>query len=63
MTSNISKLNDKWHFSEKRPTDPDDKTLAIDNFLLEERDGTDILVREIVQNVLDVRKEDSEGKK
>ena len=44
-----------WVFSPQRFRDPDGKTLAMDSFLLEAKDPTSIVFREIVQNLLDAR--------
>lgn len=58
------KLVNHWLTMPQRFGDPDGKTIAMDSFLLEEKDFISIVVREIVQNVLDARKVDvSSGKR
>ena len=53
------KINDHWYFTPQLPSHPDGKTIAMDSFLLEEKEFISIVVREIVQNVLDARKVDA----
>lgn len=58
------RLENHWLPTPQRSIDPDGKTIAMDSFLLEEKAFISIVVREIVQNVLDARKIDvSSGKR
>jgi hypothetical protein len=52
------RLENHWLPTQQRRSDPSGKTIAMDSFLLEEKDFISIVVREIVQNVLDARKVD-----
>ena len=52
-------IEDHWYCTRQALGDPDGKTIAMDSFLLEEKDFVSIVVREIIQNVLDARKIDA----
>jgi len=51
----MAKMHTNWHVLTQRNGDPEGKNLTMDNFRIEDKGLSDILVREVGQNILDAR--------